>query len=160
MRKTRSLRSASGILEILLGGNFGFDLKNRKLFAGFGNQNIELMLNTDTNWIKPVLLNGWEKYDETIAYRIDSSGTLHIKGTARYGALNHPIFQLPATIKIPRNISLVVLLRDGYGRLDINTSGYVIPRGNEEQAYDEETGEPTGSIIEVGYLSLECGVML
>jgi len=103
-----------------------------------------VVLDTDTNWIDAELLNGWETYDETVSYRVDSLNVLHIKGTARYGALNYPIFQLPNSVKITRNISLVVLMRDGHGRLDINDDGYVIPRG-------------TGG---VAYLSLETRVIL
>ena len=118
-----------------------------------------VLTDTDTNWLKPTLTNGWEVYDEDVAYRIDSLGILHIKGTARYGALNYAIFQLPQSHRPSRNISLVVLMREGHGRLDINTNGYVIPRGTEELVYDDN-GNPTGGIIEVGYLSLECGVMI
>ncbi len=127
-----------------------------KLYASFGDVHRRVLLATDdTGWIEPSLTNGWENYDAATAYRKDASGVVHIKGTVRYGALNYAIFQLRDGFRPTRDIRKAVPMRDGgIGLLDINTQGYVIPRGDEEEAYDEN-GDPTGEIIEVGYLSLE-----
>lgn len=146
---------------ILKAGFMAVHTVDKEIYFGItAKDTVELLHSAkDSGWIKPTLTNAWETYDETIAYRKDATGKLHLKGTARYGVLNYAIFQLPTAFIPTRNISVVVLMRDGYGRLDINTQGYVIPRGVLEVEYDDN-GDPTGDIIEVGFLSLEIGIML
>lgn len=153
--------TSSYIGGLLKAGRMAIHTKDKEMYFGLTDRDTVELLHSgkDSGWIAPPLTNGWEIYDESIAYRKDATGQLHFKGTARYGALNYAIFQLPLEFRPGRNISIVILMRDGFGRLDINTQGYVIPRGSEELAYDD-SGEPTGEIIEVGYVSLESGVML
>ncbi len=69
------------------------------------------------------------------------------------------MLQLPAEARPTRNIRKAVPMRSGVGLIDIDTDGYVIPRGEEQEAYDDQ-GNPTGEIVEVPYLSLETGVIL
>jgi len=95
----------------------------------------KVILDTDTNWLSPTLLNDWEEYDETPSFRKDVSGVVHIKGTVRYGERGTAIFQLAESFRPTRNISKVVPMDESFVILDINTNGYVTPRGTGEPAY-------------------------
>ncbi len=151
---------AGSMRGLLPGGDFGFDIVHTRLYAGFGKSDVRIVTERDDTGWKPLeLLSGWEEYDESVAYRIDTAGVLHIKGTVRYGPLNYPVLQLPAEARPTRNIRKAVPMRSGVGLIDIDTDGYVIPRGEEQEAYDDQ-GNPTGEIVEVPYLSLETGVIL
>ena len=137
----------------LRAGNFAVHTSVKQIYFGITDKTTVELLHSgkDSGWVAANLTNGWVVYDEIVAYRLDATGQLHFKGTARYGALNYPIFQLPTEFRPTRNISKVILMLDGFGRLDINIDGYVIPSKNID---------PLEEIIEVDYMSMECGVML
>lgn len=94
-----------------------------------------VILDTDTNWLSPTLLNSWEEYDETPSFRRNSVGVIHFKGTVQYGTCGTAIFQLPESFRPARNIAKVVTMDDTFVTIDINTNGYVTPRGTTEPAY-------------------------
>ncbi|MBN2895057.1 MAG: hypothetical protein JXK05_04075 [Campylobacterales bacterium] len=164
MKTTKSRYRIGATDPKLLGGDFGFDTIFGRLYAGFGNLNRRVLLDTDdTGWIAVATLeNGWEQVLEGVApaYRKDAAGVLHVTGELRYGALNYAAFRLPDGYRPTRPVRKVIPMRDGMGLVDISTDGYVTPVGTEEMEYDEITGEPTGEIIEVGYLSLEMSFVL
>jgi hypothetical protein len=146
-------------------GCFGFNVALKKLYAGFGKANLRVIFEEDdTGWIEVPeadLLNGWENVldGEPLAYRIDACGVLHVKGEVRYGALNYAVLRLPEKQWPSRNIRKTIPMRDGFGLVDINVDGYIIPVGSEELEYGEN-GDPTGAIIEVAYVSLEMSFIL
>ena len=146
---------------LLRSGRVAVHTAAREIYFGLTDKDTVRFVTSadDTGWQPVTLLSGWEEYDEPVAYRVDAAGVLHLKGTVRYGPLNYPVLQLPVGARPSRNVRKTVPMRDGIGLIDINLDGYVIPRGEEEQEYDDN-GDPTGNIVEVGYLSLETGVML
>lgn len=158
MTNTKSLIKVENENGLLNGGDFGFDITHKRLYAGFGLTNEEIVLKSgDTGWLPIMLQNEWEIEGEAPGYRIDSSGVVHLKGTVKNGNLNQAVCQLP--LKPSRNISKIVPLRSEMGRVDINTDGYIIARGSNQY---EMTQDPTeqGALIEVSFLSLEMSFML
>jgi len=108
----------------------------KELFVSLSDKKTSrVILDTDTDWLSPTLLNAWEEYDETPSFRRDSVGVIHFKGTVQYGICGTAVFQLPESFRPTRNISKVVPMDDASVIIDINTNGYVTPRGTTEPAY-------------------------
>jgi len=90
-------------------------------------------------WQTPALQNDWVRYDNTYnppSYFKDSVGIVHLRGLVRTGTMRTAIFTLPSEYRpefrelfatssaIP---SATVTNGSGYGRLNINSDGQVIP---------------------------------
>ena len=79
-------------------------------------------------WITPTLLNGWVNFDSGYAscqYRIDSLGTVHLKGMIRNGTLGTPCFTLALGYRPTESQYHLSLSSDNARTLTITSSGDV-----------------------------------
>ena len=79
-------------------------------------------------WITPTLLNGWVNFDSGYAscqYRIDSLGTVHLKGMIKNGTLGTPCFTLALGYRPIESQYHLSLSSDTARTLTITSSGDV-----------------------------------
>ena len=84
--------------------------------------------NVQEAWITPTLLNGWVNFDSGYAscqYRIDSLGTVHLKGMIRNGTLGVPCFTLALGYRPIESQHHLSLSSDIARTLTITSSGDV-----------------------------------
>lgn len=156
MRKTQSwIRQENQNIGLLKGGDFGFDLQSGKLWAGFGNRNIEIITKqNDSGWLPLVLQNEWEIYSGGLGFRISSSGVINVRGSVKNGVLNKPIARLPENARPTQETSFVQVSSQGFMRVDVNAQGYITPRANIAYTQPSSSDEQ-GEAIPVGFLNLE-----
>lgn len=82
-------------------------------------------------WTTPTLLNAWVEYGTSwgvAGYYKDSSGTVHLRGLVKSGALGTDVFVLPVGYRpIGRKI-IMNSSNNAVGRLDILATGNVRPQ--------------------------------
>ena len=84
--------------------------------------------NVQEAWITPTLLNGWVNFDSGYAscqYRIDSLGTVHLKGMIKNGTLGAPCFTLALGYRPIESQYHLSLSSDTARTLTITSSGDV-----------------------------------
>ena len=84
--------------------------------------------NVQEAWITPTLLNGWVNFDSGYAscqYRIDSLGTVHLKGMIKNGTLGAPCFTLALGYRPIESQHHLSLSSDAARTLTITSSGDV-----------------------------------
>jgi hypothetical protein len=79
---------------------------------------------------EPPFLNGWSNFDpnsshrvaahQHVAFRIDANGTVHIRGLAKGGTLNQPIFQLPSAYCPHYDKVFPVIANNAFARITVN----------------------------------------
>lgn len=86
-------------------------------------------VSSETGWIRPTLLNGWEHYGapfELAEFRRDALGYVHIKGLIRNGNSRGAIFRLPEGFRpLRRHLHSLLLGNDGTTRVDLHADGVV-----------------------------------
>lgn len=129
MRNTKSwIRSKNQNTGLLLGGDFGFDITHKRLYAGFGLTNQEIVLKSgDTGWLPIVLQNEWEIYNDVPAFCKNPFEMVSITGKVRNGELNKSIATLPENARPLQNKTFVCVAGVGFIRVDVNTGGQIIP---------------------------------
>jgi hypothetical protein len=95
-----------------------------------GNVNISGVI-IQESWQAPPLLNGWLNYGagyNPAGYFKDKNGIVHLRGLVRSGTVGSTVFTLPAGYR-PQNreIHAVVTNPNAIGRIDVESTGAVIP---------------------------------
>lgn len=77
--------------------------------------------------ITPTLLNGWRQYPhyQTVGYRKDSTGVVHLTGLVQGGATVSNIFRLLEGFRPKSPLIFPVCASSGTNRVDLLTDGYV-----------------------------------
>lgn len=92
---------------------------------------LERSRSSNEDWITPTMLNSWVDYDSTYntcQYYKDKEGIVHLKGLVKSGTIGQAIFTLPAGYRPSKQYLIATQTSpNAIGRLDINTSGNVIP---------------------------------
>ncbi len=136
MKNTQSFIRLPGAKQGLLkGGDFGFDLQHKKLFAGFGNQNAQIMLEKEISTYPLMLINEWEIYDDAPMFSQTPFNEIYISGKVRNGVLNTPITTLPANAIPTTNKTFACVAGNTFIRVDINTDGEIIPISENEVGF-------------------------
>ena len=79
---------------------------------------------------EPPFLNGWSNFDpeashrvaayQHVAFRIDANGVIHIRGLAKGGNLNQPIFQLPSAYCPAYDKVFPAIANNAFARITVN----------------------------------------
>lgn len=92
---------------------------------------LERSRSSSEDWITPTMLNSWVDYDTTFntcQYYKDKDGVVHLKGLIKNGTMRTTAFTLPAGYRPSRKYLIATMTSPNVvGRLDIDTSGNVIP---------------------------------
>ena len=82
-------------------------------------------------WGMPGLLNGWTCFDDAEPiygcpyYTVSSSGLVIVRGLAKGGTVNQPLFVLPESIRPRGVLTLPASSSSAMGRVDVKTNGEV-----------------------------------
>lgn len=108
--------------------------------AAWLNEQIRDNLNElvcDNSWTAPTLTNSWVNYGapyQVAQYR-RQGGCVYLRGLIRSGTVATPAFTLPSGYRPSVTICRIVMANLNYGRLDISSSGTVVPTVNTDNAW-------------------------
>lgn len=78
-------------------------------------------------WHSMKLLNGWQYAgfgSFHLAYYLDSSHVVHLRGSAHLGNVSQAVFRLPVGTRPAHVLSMVIYTDNGPAEMQIRTSGY------------------------------------
>lgn len=120
---------------------------NEGFYWGKQSLDVRYVKKADTSWKSLALLNGWELESSCVAsFKKTSEDVVYLKGMVKAGIIGTQIAQLPDGYRPDRDMSFIVRLDNDYGKLDINTYGYVTI-----SAIDGSTNESAYVSLEVCY---------
>jgi len=89
-----------------------------------------LLPQANTSWTAPTLTNSWVNYGngfQTASYMKDAAGFVHLRGLIKNGTAAAAAFTLPSGFRPAMTLIYSVYSNAAPGRVDIETSGQVIP---------------------------------